>query len=350
MQVAIYSQRPTCIVPPDLLKRLILEGDSEVRVRALETLSLDISVRQARAEIAGRRDFDTRPLGSLVDAGGTPNRVIHDQAQATTGVGAVARGEGQPASKDSAVNEAYDGLGATYKFYWEACRRDSIDAAGMLMDGLVHYGTNYNNAMWDGDQMLFGDGDGLLFTRFTGSLDVIGHELTHGVTQYELNLVYSSQAGALNESMSDVMGSLVKQYALKQTAPQADWLIGPDCVGPKLKPALRSMKAPGTANPYDNQPADMDGYVKTMEDHGGVHTNSGIPNHAFYLLAIKLGGNAWERAGRIWYETLRDPKLRPNSGFRSFASATVRQAGIIYGTSSAEVSAVREAWSAVKVL
>ena len=191
------------------------------------------------------------------------------------------RAEGQPATKDPAVNEAYDGLGATYKFYWDVFRRDSIDGAGMALHGLVHFGSKYNNAFWDGEEMVFGDGDGVLFTRFTASLDVIGHELTHGVTQYEANLVYSGQSGALNESISDVFGSLVKQYKLNQTAKQADWLIGADCVGRKLKPALRSMKAPGTANPYDDQPADMDHYVRTTEDHGGVHTNSGIPNLAF---------------------------------------------------------------------
>jgi Zn-dependent metalloprotease len=333
------------------LKRIVLEGAPAERARAIETLSLDISVRQARAEIAGRRDDAPRPLGSLVGAaGGTPSRVIHDQAHTTTGVGAVARAEGQPASSDSAINEAYDGLGATYKFFWDICHRNSIDSAGLVMDALVHFGANYNNAMWDGDQMIFGDGDGVLFTGFTAALDVIGHELTHGVTQYELNLVYAKQPGALNESMSDVMGSLVKQYALKQRADQADWLIGADCVGPKLKSALRSMKAPGTANAFDKQPADMSGFVDTIEDHGGVHMNSGIPNRAFYLTATALGGYAWERAGRIWYETLRDPKLRPNSGFRSFANATLRQAGLIFGPTGSEVTAVTDAWRTVKVL
>jgi Zn-dependent metalloprotease len=339
-----------CIVPPDLLKRIVLEGDAAERESAIETLSLDLSLRQARAEIAGRRDAAPRPLGSLVDLGGVPSRVIHDLAHASTGVGAVARAEGQPVSVDAAINEAYEGLGATYAFFWKVCRRNSIDAAGLVLDALVHFGTNYNNALWDGDQMIFGDGDGILFSHFTASLDVIAHELMHGVTQYELNLVYAKQSGALNESLSDVMGSLVKQYARKETVETADWLIGADCVGPKLHSALRSLKAPGTANAYDKQPADMSGFVDTTEDHGGVHTNSGIPNRAFYLVATALGGYAWERAGRIWYESLRDPKLRSNSGFGSFANATVRQAGLLYGPDGSEVKAVREAWRSVKVL
>ncbi|MCU1693695.1 MAG: family metallopeptidase [Frankiales bacterium] len=197
--------------------------------------------------------------------------------------------------------------------------------------------------------MFFGDGDGHTFTRFTASLDVIGHELTHGVTQAEADLTYSGQSGALNESLSDVFGVLVAQYAKGQTAEQADWLIGADVVGPDLAPALRSLAAPGTANRYDRQPADMDHYVTTTTDNGGVHTNSGIPNHAFYLAATALGGFAWERAGRVWYEALRDPQVRPGSDFRAFGRATVRQAKARFGTSSSEASAVRDAWEGVKL-
>ena len=93
----------------------------------------------------------------------------------------------------------------------------------------------------------------------------------------------------------------------QQTTAKADWLIGPDCVGDKLKPALRSMKAPGTANAYDDQPADMDHYVKTTEDNGGVHTNSGIPNLAFATTAIELGRHSWDKAGPIWYGSAARP-------------------------------------------
>jgi Zn-dependent metalloprotease len=339
-----------CIVPPDLLKRIALEGNDADRASAIETLSLDHSVRLARSETAGRRTIGERALGSLMSSAGKPNRIIYDQQHMTDTVGPVARAEGQLKSKDVTVNEAYDGLGATYKLYWENYHRDSIDAAGMPMHGHVHYGTKYNNAFWDGQEMLFGDGDGVLFTSFTASLDVIGHELTHGVTQHEANLVYSGQSGALNESISDCFGSLVKQYALGQSADQADWLIGAECVGKTLEPALRSMKDPGHANQYDNQPADMDHYIKTAEDNGGVHANSGIPNRAFYLAASGIGGNSWETAGRVWYESLRDPRIRPNTGFRSFARATVRQAGSIFGSTSAESDSIKNAWNEVKVL
>jgi Zn-dependent metalloprotease len=209
----------------------------------------------------------------------------------------------------------------------------------------VHYGTDYPNAFWDGHAMFFGDGDGQMLTRTTAGIDVIGHELTHGVTQYEANLVYSGQSGALNESISDVFGIQVKQRALGQDVTTSDWLIGADIVGPALRPALRSMKDPGNGNPYDDQPATMDDYVPG----GDVHTNSGIPNHAFYVLATTLGGNAWDAAGPIWYVSLRDNRLTPTATFQEFARLTVRNAQSVYGQKSAEAEAVRESWDAVKV-
>jgi Zn-dependent metalloprotease len=157
----------------------------------------------------------------------------------------------------------------------------------------------------------------------------------------------------LNESVSDVFGSLVKQYALKQTASEADWLIGAGLLTFKDQ-ALRSMKTPGTA--YDNnvlgkdpQPADMQHYVNTAQDNGGVHINSGIPNHAFYLVATALGGNAWVKAGQIWYDTIRDRNLRRTATFAAFAGRTVANAKRRYGTTSAEQQAVADAWSKVGV-
>ncbi len=198
--------------------------------------------------------------------------------------------EGAPASGDAAVDEAYDGLGATFDLYWDVYERNSIDDEGLPLDATVHYGTDYDNAFWNGQRMVFGDGDGDLFNRFTIAVDVIGHELTHGVTEDEAQLAYFFQPGALNESNSDVFGSLVKQKLLHQTVEEADWLIGAGLFTSNVQGvALRSMKAPGTA--YDDpvlgkdpQPAHMRDYVRTYQDNGGVHINSGIPNHAFYLI------------------------------------------------------------------
>jgi Zn-dependent metalloprotease len=160
----------------------------------------------------------------------------------------------------------------------------------------------------------------------------------------------------LNESISDVFGSMVKQYKLQQTSDEADWLIGAGILAKGIHGvALRSMKAPGTAfdDPKlgkDNQPADMAHYVKTNEDNGGVHTNSGIPNHAFYLLATALGGHSWEKAGQIWYDTLIDHNLKSNSSFATFATLTVHSAGSRYGAASTEQKAVQDAWAKVGVI
>jgi hypothetical protein len=268
----------------------------------------------------------------------------------------VGRKEGAGPTGDAAVDEAYDGLGATWKLFREIYGRDSVDGAGLPLDGTVHYGKNYDNAFWDGSRMVFGDGDGLLFNRFTVAVDVIGHELTHGVTEKTAGLVYQGQSGALNESVSDVFGSLVKQRALGQDAASADWLIGAGLFTPAVKgQALRSMKAPGTA--YDDprlgkdpQPATMSGYVETADDNGGVHLNSGIPNHAFYLAAVGVGGNAWEGAGQLWYDVLTGGSLARDADFAAFAAATVAAAGRRFGEGSAQQQAVAKAWSDVEVV
>ncbi|MYX75880.1 M4 family metallopeptidase, partial [Streptomyces sp. SID3915] len=264
------------------------------------------------------------------------------------------RDEGDEPTQDASVNRAYAGLGATFELLLAEYGRSSIDGKGLPLIGSVHYDEKYNNAFFDGEQMVFGDGDGEVFLDFTLAIDVIAHELTHGLTQYTANLAYQGQSGALNESVSDVFGSLVKQYSLGQSAEQADWLIGADILAPRVSgDALRSMKAPGTA--YDDdvlgkdpQPASMDDYVETQEDNGGVHINSGIPNRAFHLLATALGGNAWERAGRIWFDVLTGGELAQNADFASFARLTVAAARSRFGEGD-EAEAVLKAWSEVGV-
>ncbi len=346
-----------CILPPHILDAIAQNGTPQQRTVALQTLGRDQTIRFTRATSALMAPVPRRGL-AIPAVEGHPQRTIYDAHHTTNLLGGIIRTEGADPTGDPAADEAYDGLGATYRFYWEAYKRNSIDDQGKPLDATVHYDQNYDNAFWDGERMVFGDGDGQLFNRFTIAVDVIGHELTHGVTEHEAQLAYSHQLGALNESISDVFGSLVKQFALKQTADQADWLIGEGLFTAQVHGvALRSMKEPGTA--YDDsvlgkdpQPAYMKDYVYTVRDNYGVHINSGIPNHAFYLAAIKLGGFAWENAGRIWYETLRDPRLQnagPNNAFRVFARLTVARAEQLYGHSSTERQAVRDAWSKVGI-
>ena len=322
-----------CILPPHMLEEIAKSGDSEHREWALKTLAVDSTMRSERVT----EQLLRVPTAALA----TPNkeRSIYTDNHGTTLPGTLVRSEAQAATGDAATDEAYDGFGATFDLYWSIFQRNSIDDAGQSLIGTVHYGQNYDNAFWNGSQMVFGDGDGTYFDRFTASIDVIGHELTHGVTEHQANLVYHDQPGALNESISDVFGSLVKQYAHTppQTAAQADWLIGAGLFTKAVNGvALRSMKAPGTA--YDDkvlgkdpQPAHMSDYVTTTSDNGGVHINSGIPNHAFYLLAVALGGHAWEKAGLIWYTTLCDPRLSSNAQFQDFANLTVDNAGRLFG-------------------
>ena len=345
---------PRCgctILPPELLRRIAANGNARQRQAALGTLAMDHTLRLARATYQLLESGAQR--GALVVPATARQRTVYDAQGRDALPGKTVRIEGGPPVGDVEVNEAYDGLGATFDFFANVYDRNSIDDEGLHLDATVHYGRDYDNAFWNGRQMVFGDGDGELFNRFTISLDVIAHELTHGVTGDETRLVYLGQAGALNESISDVFGSLVKQYIRRQTAAQADWLIGEGLFTAKVHGvALRSLKAPGTAfdDPLlgrDPQPATMDGFVHTAEDNGGVHTNSGIPNHAFYLAAIALGGHAWEKAGRIWYETLRDKRLKPTATFVQFARTTVQTAAHLFGRT--ERQAVAVAWAEVGV-
>lgn len=340
-----------CILPPYILDKVAQNGTPQQREKAIKTLSTDHTVRALRVANIPMR-LPNMPRSPVE---GEKSRTIYNVHHTMELPGNVVRVEGGPPTGDAAADEAYDALGATYDFYWDVYDRNSIDDEGMLLKASVHFGRDYNNAFWDGQSMVFGDGDGELFNRFTISLDVIGHELTHGVVGDEGPLDYFFQSGALNESMADVFGSLVKQYVLKQTADKADWLIGAGLLTKKINGvALRSMKAPGTAfdDPMlgkDPQPAHMKNFVRTYDDNGGVHINSGIPNHAFYLAATNLGGYAWERAGRIWYESLRDKQVRRNSGFQRFAKITLRNAARLYSANSVEVKAVRDAWLQVGV-
>jgi Zn-dependent metalloprotease len=339
-----------CIMPPHILKKLSENPDSRIRDAALKT-------RLTTANLRGVRSVRSL-LGFAAAASAGGRRTISDCANSINlNTATLARTEDGVPSRDDAVNRAFDGLGTTREFYKEVLERDSVDGKGMRLNAYVHYDSAYNNAFWDGSQMVFGDGDGELFTDFTKSLDVIAHELTHGVTQFAAGLEYHNQSGALNESISDVFGSLVKQWAKGQTADQADWLIGDGIFTPNIDAdALRSLKAPGQA--YNNdlfgrdpQPDHMSKYVLQPDtpdgDNGAVHYNSGIPNKAFYLIATAIGGHAWEAPGHIWYAALKASSA--TTQFQAFADTTYLQAGLLYGEQGTEQQAVLAAWKEVGI-
>ncbi len=333
------------------LAKETLETDNEIRGRRLNRQEARSTVRWAdRMREFGFKASPWRAIEAFV-----PDRCVYDAENTRRLPGEKVRAEGDPPSEDVAVDEAYDGLGATFELFAEEYGRNSIDNRGMRLEATVHYDRNYDNAFWDGRRMVFGDGD--IFNRFTAAVDVIGHELTHGVTERTAGLIYWAQSGALNEHVSDVFGSIVKQRQHGHAADDADWLIGAELLeGTDIDGvALRSMKDPGTA--YDDaligkdpQPGHMDDYVHTFSDNGGVHINSGIPNRAFFLAATSIGGFAWDEAGLVWYETLTGPFMRRIMQFRAFAWLTVYTAAQLFGPGDHVPEAIYEAWQEVGVL
>lgn len=351
------------IASPDILIQIAERGSTAAdRDAATTTLAASAALRARRAVVTQMVRQNLASLASLLPTSTGERNTVYNVAGGGSWQlpGTLARGQDDPGGTDVGVDQAWQGADTTYRFYSDVLQRDSIDGRGMQLVSSVHYGTAFDNAFWNGTQMVYGDGSGRIFVPggLTAAIDVIAHELTHGVTQYTAGLAYSKQAGALNESWSDVFGSLVKQYAMSQSVDDADWLIGAGILGTAFttnKTALRSMKAPGTANDFDRQPSNMSDYLDLPDDddprndHGGVHLNSGIPNRAFYLVATALSGNAWERAGKIWFRALSQG-LQSGSDFQAAAEATTAAATELFPDSSEEAGAVQAAWKEVGVL
>ncbi|NDC64491.1 MAG: M4 family peptidase [Planctomycetia bacterium] len=327
--------------------------DPRIRERAQASLATAAAVRAVRA-------FSQQLPGMLAapSPAGRKHRLVYDARKRDSLPGRLVREEGGPKSPDAAVNEAYDFSGDTYDFYHDLFGRNSLDDAGMTLISSVHVGEvdgrgryqPMDNAFWDGQQMAYGDGDGEIFGRFTRSLDVVAHELTHGVQSFTSNLVYRGQSGAINEHFSDVFGVLVRQWRQGVSAEKASWLIGTDVLVPaKTRRAIRDMEHPGTAyrdDPAlgsDPQPDHMKRLYTGPSDSGGVHINSGIPNRAFVLVAQALGGPAWETAGRIWYAAL--VQLPRTGQFADLARVTAQVAGDTLGAAAKKT--VKAAWKKV---
>jgi Zn-dependent metalloprotease len=333
------------IVPPHVLKKLSKDAKSEAdRDSLFETIRLTENLR-------GRRSIMARASLGVAAATTDPHvrRKVYDAHHKQVVRGKLLRAEGQPPVKDKTADEAYDNVGKTFDFYLKVFERVSVDNRGAELDSFVHYGVKFDNAFWDGHEMVYGDGG--QFHDFAGALDVIAHELTHGVTQFMIppdGLEYQDQPGALNESWSDCFGSMCKQWAKNETVDKADWLIG-DAIVPAGWKALRSMSNPGTAYDGDPQPGTMAKYQQMSEDNGGVHINSGIPNHAFYLASKNLSptGHSWEKAGKVWYQAYRF--LNSTSDFAGAAKATAQAAAALFGANSAEHKGVVDAWAQVGV-
>ncbi len=264
--------------------------------------------------------------------------------------------------------DAHFGAAKTFDYYKNVHGRNGIDgnygpgstAAGAnsaitLLASRVHFGTTgrYNNAFWNGTNMTYGDGDGTTFTPLT-TLDICGHEMTHGVTERTANLVYSNESGALNEATSDILGSMVELYAKGGVVTANTWLIGEDAYTPGTAgDALRSMKDPYSVGDPDHYSVRFTG----TSDNGGVHTNSSIVNHAYYLMAaggtnrvsgVTVTGIGTSAMEKIWYRALT-VYFTSSTNFAAARTATINASNDLYGAGSAQSNTVTDGWCAVGV-
>ncbi|ODG92617.1 peptidase M4 family protein [Bacillus sp. AFS029533] len=277
-------------------------------------------------------------------------------------------------STTSSTNFFYDPAGVSAhmnsdkvnKYYQTVQKRNSLDDKGMTLISTVHIGSKWNNAAWNGKQMLYGDGDGIVLGSLAGGLDVTGHEMTHGVIEKSgVNLTYKNESGAINESLADIFGTFVEIYSTKEN----EWEMGEDVYTP-TKPGdggLRSLKDPGSvrvSTKYMPSGYYPDTYAERYlgtEDNGGVHINSGINNKAAYLISqggtnegYTIKGVGVTTAEKIYYRALTK-YLTASSGFKEMREAAVQAARDLYpdnkttGAPSAQTKAVMDAYSSVGV-
>ncbi|WP_010186742.1 M4 family metallopeptidase [Sphingomonas sp. PAMC 26605] len=341
-----------CIIPDDVLLRFASDPDlsDETRQALHHTAALSDQIRALRQQNAALTLAAIQlPIAKGASNAALPQALpaahIFDCHHTMTLPGAQVANPGS--STTGTIKRAYGESENVAKFYWDIFQRDSIDGNHMTLVSSVHYGVKYNNAFWNGAQMTYGDGDGQIFLDFTRGNDVICHELTHGVTQHSLGLAYSGEAGGLNESMSDVFGSMFRQWEKRQDVHQADWLIGADIMGPlahkKGFTGLRDMAAPDSAHAMAPQPAHYYPGIGNLDPH----SSSGPPNLAFYKAAKAIGGHSWEKAGKIWYRALTTAPATPNMKMAQFAARTRTSAKSLFPDDASIHTAVDNAWTAI---
>lgn len=337
-----------CFMPPYVVQRLARSSVESIREVAFNT-----AVASATGETM-RLVSPAALMGRSATPGLGKRRTVYDMESRYDPLpGTLKRKENQAATGQPEVDQAYDNAGVTHGYYKNVLGRESIDGAGSALLSCVNYGPQVGNAFWDGERMLYGAGDGDLFVSFTGSLSIAAHEMSHGVLSFTSNLDYRDEPGALNESFCDVMGICVVQHHDKSPPADATWFMGGEIVGPSLAD-IRGFRSFGAEPAYvdhpligsDPQPKHMKDYVHTSEDHGGVHINSGIPNHAFFLAARALGGHAWDRPAKIWFNAFTG-MLNKRATFLQAAQATTVSARELFGDETASV--VSGAWRDVGI-
>lgn len=260
--------------------------------------------------------------------------------------------DGLPFDADGTAVQAHYGAEQTWDYFNGTHGRNSYDGAGSKLLSYVHYSSGYVNAFWDGSRMTYGDGDGRDYGPLT-SLDIAGHEMTHGVTEYAAGLIYRNESGALNESFSDIFGEMVEYHATGAN----DWQMGTD-IGIGGSGAIRSMDNPNAYGDPDTYGGTN--YYTGSGDNGGVHINSGVQNRWFYVLATGASGtndlgDAYSvtgigraKAAAIAYRNL-DVYLSANSNYAAARSGAIQASRDLYGADSVEEIAVTDAWYSVGV-
>lgn len=343
-----------CALPHKLVQHLAAQAEPASRA------ALQAHADHSQA-LRGQRGQAQRATHSVA-LGAAPTRlqVFNAEEQENNLPGVLLGSDLHSPKHDLSATHALQNLGIALEFFKQILGYNAVDGQGGCVDVSVHYRYQYSNAMWTGQQLVVGDGDGVQVRGLAGSLGLIAHELAHGVSQHVipggLGLVptpggfpeLKGQAGALNESFSDVCASMVKQWHAGQDAQAADWLLGEDIfVSPKVGHAVRSLKDPGNCKLTwleDDQIKDFTRYKTTQE----AHTASGIANHAFYVAATALGGHAWETLGPVWFKGFA--KLRSRATFLDAAHATVDVAATLHGSGSAVHKSIKKGWKAVKVM
>ena len=287
------------------------------------------------------------------------NRRTYNANYTQTLPGTLVLQETSGSTSDVSIQKAHDYAGVTYDYFSSVHGRDSYNGSGATMNSTVHYGSNYNNAGWTGSQMIYGDGDGSQFGPFSRALDVVAHELTHAVTDYSADLVYQNESGALNEATSDILGVAAEAWSYGSVS-SLTWKVGEDCYTPGTSgDALRYMNDPEAAGDEDYYPTRYTGTA----DYGGVHSNSGIANLAFYLMVTggthprgkttvnvpALSSTAMtslNMGAKIWYRALT-VYMSSSTNFQGARTATAQAATDLYGAAAAD--SVHKGWDAVAV-
>lgn len=335
------------IVPSSVLLKLSKDKSltAEERKGFADTEKLDVELRKVRTQARKLTQVSSALSPAVVGLAGPPTVTVYDCNHSQTLPGSPAANPGS--SPDITARQAFNTTTQVAKFYEDVFARSSVDNAGMTLMSSIHYGTKYNNAFWNGFQMTYGDGDGNIFIDFSNGNDVIGHELTHGVTQHSMQLAYANEPGGLNEGMSDIFGSMFRQWMAKQDVKSADWLIGKDIMGEGAKSkgytCLRDMADPAAAHALAPQPKHFSKYKKGMDPH----ESSGIPNFAFYKAAMAIGGNSWEKTGQIWYNSMTRFAPSPNMKMLGFANRTRTVAAQLFSGNATILGAVDQAWKQV---